>query len=58
MYFELALTAYTSQSPVLSLSEGVSTECNEEEVKSLNEVCSAYKIRLKSSPKQETDVES
>lgn len=42
MYFILALVTYTLQSPVLSLSEGVSTEFNEEEVKSLNEVCSLY----------------
>lgn len=42
MHFELALVAYTLQSPVLSLMEGVSTEYNEEEVKSLNEVCSLY----------------
>lgn len=42
MHFELAVAVYTSQSPVLSLSEGVNTDCNEEEVKSLNEVCSPY----------------
>jgi len=42
MYFELTLVAYALQCPVLSLSEGVSTECSEDEVKSLNEACSLY----------------
>lgn len=40
--FWFALVAYTLQSLVLGLSEGVSTECSEEEVKCFNEVCSPF----------------